>query len=121
MLNNTYGHSCVLMVSFISDSQDIYILGDTFLRNFYTTLDYKNEQVQIAVSAYAPEGTQIKQVIAWWIIFTWFLGLVVLVSICCCGFCYVRVKFKRLKEEKEKLQRNVQLNSSTHESGRKTE
>ena len=35
--------SCIVAVSSIADSQSLYILGDTFLRNFVVTFDYSNQ------------------------------------------------------------------------------
>ena len=37
------GDSCIVAVSSIADSQSLYILGDTFLRNFVVTFDYSNQ------------------------------------------------------------------------------
>ena len=46
MLNNTQiggaTHMCTIMVGYLNDSQGIYVLGDTFLRNFYTSFDLTN-------------------------------------------------------------------------------
>ena len=37
----------------------MYILGDPFLRNFYTTFDYEDNQMSLAVSSTAALGTTI--------------------------------------------------------------
>jgi len=42
----------------MDDSQGLYILGDTFLRNFVSTYDYKKKAVRLAVNINAPAGTQ---------------------------------------------------------------
>ena len=90
MLNDTLGHKCVLMVSYVSDNQGLYILGDTFLRSFYTTFNFKLNQLQMAVSAKAPEGTLIKQMIPGWVCFMYFLAVVIGVSLLCAAGCQIR-------------------------------
>ena len=94
MLNNTQiggaTHKCTIMVSYLSDSQGIYILGDTFLRNFYTTFDLMNNQVQLAVSINAPKGTRVYSEKPGWLIFLYFLSCVIIFSLCCIAFCFTR-------------------------------
>lgn len=34
----------------------LYILGDTFLRNFVTSYDYKNRKIKMAINTHAPAG-----------------------------------------------------------------
>jgi hypothetical protein len=51
------GHKCAVAVSYSADSQGLYILGDTFLRNFVSTYDYKKKAVRLAVNVNAPVGT----------------------------------------------------------------
>jgi Eukaryotic aspartyl protease len=50
---------CVLGVSYIPDADGLFILGDTFLRNFVVTFDYVANTIQFAVNANAPAGTTI--------------------------------------------------------------
>jgi hypothetical protein len=38
--SNSLGAPCVLGVSYLSDTTGLYILGDTWIRNFVTTFDY---------------------------------------------------------------------------------
>ncbi len=59
LLENYNSHACVIAVSYIADSNNMYILGDIFIRNFYTAFDYQENKVVIAVSANAPSGTAI--------------------------------------------------------------
>jgi hypothetical protein len=51
------GHSCAIAVSYDSDSSGMYILGDTFLRNFVSSYNYKKKTLGLAVNAHAPAGT----------------------------------------------------------------
>ena len=46
-------------MSYLSDSSGIYILGDTFLRNFVSTFNFKEGIIYTGVNIYAPEGTAI--------------------------------------------------------------
>ena len=41
---------CLIAVSYISDSQGLYILGDTFLRNFVSTYDYEKKKIDLGVN-----------------------------------------------------------------------
>lgn len=38
----------------------MYVLGDTFIRNFYSTFNYEKNKVGLAQSVHAPRGTSIK-------------------------------------------------------------
>jgi hypothetical protein len=46
-----------------------YILGDTFIRNYYTTFDYKKKFVSFAVSSNAPVGVKVERSFTGWAIF----------------------------------------------------
>ena len=49
-------YQCNVAVSYMDD---ISILGDTFMRNYLTTFDYKNEQVQLSINVNAPSNVKI--------------------------------------------------------------
>ena len=57
LLDNYNGHTCAIAVSYVQDSYNMYILGDPFIRRFYTTFDYGNNKIMLAVNVNAPEGT----------------------------------------------------------------
>lgn len=38
----------------------MYVLGDTFIRNFYASFNYEKNTVGLAQSAYAPRGTSVE-------------------------------------------------------------
>lgn len=59
LLDNYGPHACTVAVSYISDSYNMYILGDPFIRSFYTAFDYETNQVMLAVNVNAPNGTSI--------------------------------------------------------------
>jgi hypothetical protein len=40
LIEDTFGHKCVIAVSYISDAHEEYILGFPFMRSFYTIFDY---------------------------------------------------------------------------------
>ena len=50
MVDNYNGHTCAFMVSFIQDSDNMYVLGDAFMRNFFTSFDMQNSQIMLAVN-----------------------------------------------------------------------
>lgn len=51
LLENFNGHTCAVMISYISDSQNMLILGDTFFRNYYTELWYSALTIKIAATS----------------------------------------------------------------------
>lgn len=76
-------------MSYLADQQGLYILGDPFLRTFYSTFNYKTDQVCLAVSSNAPPGTHISRyyssaVIALFIAFSVAATIVVFVIIYKC-------------------------------------
>lgn len=83
---------CVIAVSFISDSNNMYILGDPFIRSFFTSFDYKQKRVLLAVSANAPDGTRIDrgQILNGWQIFGIFIAITIGALMLCIGsWCFV--------------------------------
>lgn len=54
-----FGDKCIIAVSSIPDRNNMYILGDTFIRNYYAVFNYSELQVGLAVSATAPSGVEI--------------------------------------------------------------
>ena len=49
-----FGVGCVVAVVPISDSIGLWILGDTFLRNYATVFNYANNTISFAVNIQAP-------------------------------------------------------------------
>ena len=58
--DNVKKYLCTVAISFNDDKQGIFILGDTFLRNFVSIFDYNDNSIHLGVNANAPEGTSIK-------------------------------------------------------------
>lgn len=42
MVSNVFGPLCTIAISSIPDYNDMYILGDTFLRSYTSKFDYTN-------------------------------------------------------------------------------
>ena len=42
------------------DSGGVYILGDTFLRNFVTTFDFAAGEMRLAINKHAPAGVSVE-------------------------------------------------------------
>lgn len=47
------GHLCSIAIGPIDDAMGMWILGDTVIRNFVTTYDYKNKQILMAINSNA--------------------------------------------------------------------
>lgn len=80
---------CTVAVSMTDDSSGVYILGDTFLRNFVTTFDFANGQMHLAINKNAPAGVKIEYKMAgkqlFGIIAASLSALALLIlCICCC-------------------------------------
>ena len=91
---------CTVAISYTDSSGGVYILGDTFLRNFLTTFDYENGKIELSLNVNAPPGITVEFKLSPWMIFGIIAGgLVVVVLIawiacCCCD------KIKKRKLEK---------------------
>jgi len=68
------GWPCVVAVTNNKYSTDMMILGDTFLRNFVVSFDYKKNTVSLAVSANATQGTLAVQRLSWYDVLLIILG-----------------------------------------------
>ena len=98
LLSNTMGHTCVIAISYVSDSQNMYILGDTFIRNFYTVFDYQTNKVKFGISSNAPPGTKIHTVLSGWVIFAYTMTATLLILFCCIGtYCFITRCFLKRK------------------------
>lgn len=101
LIENTLGHLCVVGISPISDSQGMYILGDVFLRNFYTTFDFGSNDLRLAINANAAQEVYIETVLSGWAIFGIILAclvglsLIILLVLCI-------IKKQRAKKQKRK-------------------
>ena len=50
---------CRIGISYIDSSNGIYILGDTFLRNFVTSFDYAKGEIRLTQNINAPTGISV--------------------------------------------------------------
>ena len=112
LLNNTLDYECFVAISSSGSNQQPYILGDTFIRNFYSSFDYKHKKVSLAVSANAPAGVSVERdfttLVTVCIILSVVLGVLVLWI---CAKAYLR----RRKERKARLGGSVDGPSSFYE------
>jgi len=69
LLNNTLNYKCLIAIANSGSNSSPYIMGDTFMRNYYTTFDYKKKQVSFAVSSNAPDGISVDRDFTGWAIF----------------------------------------------------
>lgn len=109
------GHACSVAVSYSADSQGLYILGDTFLRNFVSTYDFKKKTVRLAVNKNAPVGTaaiaHFSTMNMIYVIAGSVVGLLILICICkkCCGK-------KKKKNEESKIDKNRLTDTSVNDA-----
>ena len=61
LLPEINGVECLIGIFPIEDESGLYILGDNFIREFYSVFDYENNQVKLALHANARPGSVIKQ------------------------------------------------------------
>jgi len=98
------GSACVVAVSYTSNN-DVYVLGDTFLRNFVSVFDYKHNTISFAVSATAPAGTSA----------TLYIGTLNIVWVCLAGLVVLYLVWriydhcKMKKKQKQEAQLKAQL------------
>ena len=83
-----FSRKCTVGISYTEDSSGIYILGDTFLRNYVTTFDFKKNEMRLAVNKDAPTGLKVEYKMSGWKIFLIILGclvaVVLLLWLVCC-------------------------------------
>ena len=98
-----YQNLCTVAVTYTDSSSGIYILGDTFMRNFVTTFDYDNYQIEMTKNIYAPDGVSVEWKLSGWMIFgivvggLVFIALVTWLILCCCK----RQKAKKAKKNRK--------------------
>lgn len=103
LVDGLLGNKCTVAVqSTGSDSSSPFIFGDTFMRNFYITFDYKNQKMQLAVSANAPAGTTIEVTPDVWKIVWITVVVIVCLTIVGCLTAYCCRKYKEKKQARER-------------------
>jgi len=106
------GHKCAIAISAMDDSQGLYILGDTFLRNFVSTYDYKKKAVRLAVNINAPVGTQaIHHIATVNILFVVAGAIIAFILLYCCCKSACKKKKGQSKVDKDRLT-DVSLNEN---------
>ena len=78
-----------IAVSYLSDNTGLFIMGDTFLRNFVTSFDLSANKMVLGVNVHAPEGTKIEWKLGGWQIFGIVMAclfgvIVIAMAIYCC-------------------------------------
>ena len=86
----------------MADTQGLYILGDTFLRNFVSTYDYKKKAVRLAVNINAPVGTKaIHHPSTANILFMIIGGIIVFIILyCICKSCCKKKKGSKVDKDR---------------------
>jgi uncharacterized protein YneF (UPF0154 family) len=73
------GIKCIVPVTHTPDSSGVALLGDTFLRNFYSTYNFETNKVGLAVNSANPWDCTITPHMAGWAIFLVILAVLVTV------------------------------------------
>lgn len=68
LLTNTMNYKCLVAIANGGSSSSPYVLGDSFIRNFYTTFDYKKKTISFAKSSNAPAGVSVGRDFTTWAI-----------------------------------------------------
>ena len=91
--DNKKKYLCTVAISYNDDHQGLFILGDTFLRNFVSSFNFKEGTIQLGVNVNAPGGTQIEWKISFRQMVLVALVGILLVIAClslyqfCCNLC----------------------------------
>ena len=80
-------------------------MGDTFIRNFYTSFDYEKENVYLAKNSNAAAGVSIDHRMNPWAITGIVLGvlLFLIITYCCVKRCIRKRKEKKTQAAMEKF------------------
>jgi hypothetical protein len=74
------GVKCLVPVTHTPDSSGVALLGDTFLRNFYSTYNFETNKVGLAVNSANPWDCTITPHLAPWAIFLIIFALLLTVA-----------------------------------------
>jgi hypothetical protein len=78
LVENLGGIKCSILVSSITDTEGFFVLGDTFIRNFYVSFNYDSLTVSLAQSATPPKLTNS---LGFWAIFGIVAGSVLFLAV----------------------------------------
>ena len=93
---------CTIAVSWTSDSGGVYILGDTFLRNFITTFDFGKSEIRLAINKNAPAGITVSYKMGGWKLFGIVLGSIVTFALIV--FCLIKcIRKKKSNRSGQKI------------------
>ena len=101
-----------MAVSYVSSSENVFILGDTFLRNFVTTFNYEDGTIELVKNVDAPGNETEMTGLGTWAIIGISVGALVFLIAACWLFicCWSR---KKQGEGKDELSYN-QIGSDTN-------
>ena len=101
-MENILKAKCVVGISYISDSNNMIILGDTFMRNFYVSLEYENHRIGLAINKNAPySNIEITLKFGFWYIFAIISLILFLIGLLACIiYLCLRERIKRRQERR---------------------
>lgn len=86
------GHKCAITVSFVDWLVNRYVLGDAFIKNYYVTFDFDNNQVGLALNADGPVSFETG--LLWWELMLIILGCLLIIFLIFAGILYRRAQNK---------------------------
>lgn len=87
LLSDTMNYQCLMAIANGGSDTSPYVLGDSFIRNFYTTFDFKKKTISFAKSSNAPDGVAVSIQLTTWSIIGISAGALLLIA-----FSYYVVK-----------------------------
>ena len=82
------GATCAIAVSYLGILQNQYVLGDTFIKNFYSTFNYETSTIGLAQNANGPVSYAPK--IRWYGWFLIIVAVLLVIAAAVFGVCYYR-------------------------------
>ena len=79
LLQDFESHKCAVAVSYVGILANQYVLGETFLRNFFVSFNYGNYTISLAQNVNAPKSFNIS--LAWWAILLIVLSCLLIVGL----------------------------------------
>ena len=93
LLENFDGHECAVAVSYLGFLGDQYVLGDTFIRNFYTSFNYEDMTVSFGRNSDGP--VSFEPTLNWWQILLICIGGLLLIILIALGIRYYKGRGKQ--------------------------
>lgn len=102
LVENYQSHKCAIAVSYLGILQDSYVLGDAFIKNFYSSFDYQNLTISLAQNSNGPVSFQPALTWGAWLGIS--IAGVVFIALVVLGVLYFRGRGKKANESEDLLE-----------------